>query len=206
MVHGWNDVLFDPYKLVLAAAFNKPEVVAGGGCTETLLAGYIRARARAMAGKTDVNWEGDISAQRAFQSHMNSNHLTRGESAVDCDAVDIFASSLEELASATAPTDLRMELLTSECIAIANAGMFPNGLEPGLLKKNFFRPGEFELLGWEKGAGNIVSVASGDVAGNSFCLSRSRVLDFLPAKLETLRKAVETACVALRVESTATRR
>ena len=191
---------------MLVAAFTKPEVVAGGGCTETLLAGYIRAKARAMAGKTDINWERDISMQCQFQSHTNSNHLTRGESAIDCSAVDIFASSLEELASATAPTDVRMELLATECIANANAGAFLNGLEAGLRKKNFFRPGEFEFLGWEKGAGNIVSVASGNVAANSFRLSRSHVLDLLPAKLEMLRKAVDTACVALRVESSATRR
>ena len=128
--------------------------------------------------------------------------MTRGEGAVDWEAVEIFASSLEELASATAPPDVRMELFTSEYLANANAGIYPNELEAGLLEKHTFGPGEVQFLGWEKEAGNIVSVASGNVMGNSVSLSSARVLDFLPSKLETLRKAVETACVALRVEST----
>jgi hypothetical protein len=34
-------------------------------------------------------------------------------------------------------------------------------------------------------------------------MSDARLLDFLPAKLEGLRNAVETACVALRIDTVA---
>lgn len=190
---------------MLASAFHKPEVVAGGGCTETLLAGCVRARARAVA-ETEANDDKrSTSAQHKYLSHLDANHLTRGEAAMDWKAVEIFASSLEELASAIAPPDIRAELFTSEYIAHANACMLSGGPGAGFTtpKEKAFLSGQFQFLGWEMGAGRIVSVASGDVVGGSCTLSGARILDFLPAKLETLRKAVETACVALRVESTA---
>jgi hypothetical protein len=186
---------------VLASAFNTPEVVAGGGCTETLLAGCVRARALAVAGVEHNKDKISASVECEFLCH--SNHLTRGEAVVDWEAVEVFASSLEELASAAAPPDVRMELFSLAYVANANAGMLSAGAGAGLVAQTGFLPGQFQFLGWEKGAGSIVSVASGDVMGGSLTISGARVLDFLPAKLESLRKAVETACVALRVESMA---
>ena len=203
--HERGGVGSEPYERVLASSFNRPEVVAGGGCTESLLAGCVRARARALAGVADMKDDQKYaSVQREFHSHTNSEHVTRGETVVDWEAVEIFASTLEELASATAPPDVRMELFTAEYLANANTGMLLGGLGAGLLTREALDTARgFQFFGWENDAGDIVSVASGDVVGDSFTISGARVLDFLPAKLESLRLAVETACVALRIENTA---
>lgn len=142
--------------------------------------------------------------------HLCFKHSTHGESALEWDAIEMFASALEELASATAPLDVRQELLSLAHLAVANTGILAAGvgLGPGQQRG---MPGHIELFGWETGAGSIIPVATcelmcrtvggeADVTGVR-PVSASRVLDFLPVKLEGLRKAVETACSVLRVKS-----
>lgn len=173
---------------MLASVVTKPEVVIGGGRTEKWLAGCVRARARQESGSEKCKIPALPEGSTEF--HPDVNYLTRVESLLNQEAVEIFASSLEEVASTITPLDVRMELFREarETQVMDSNTRLPGGVDLGLCL-----PEDLNVSGLENGSGSIVSASGVDA------LSATHVLDFLPAKLEALHKAVETACVVLRI-------
>jgi len=186
---------------VLTSALHTSEVLPGGGCVETILAGCLRARAKAVI-EAKARKRAPF-LEPGFDSQSIVHHLIHGEASLEWDAMEVFASALEELAAITAPPLAREELLSMTHLANANLGIHTTGVGMWLGPHRGI-PGQLELFGWEMGVGGIVPVAKWGLMGPTFVgevdvggmltVADSRVLDFLPSKLQGLHKAVETAC------------